>query len=101
MISDAVQEDQGAKGNKTYELPPGVGTQLFAEMAATLGLHVVMLLPTRITVEGPNEDDQAVFRRPASQPDAAVPVRFLSRSTWSSTATPASNTPSSSRYAAC
>jgi hypothetical protein len=37
---------KGAKGNKTYELPPGVGTQLFAEMAAALGLHVVKLLPT-------------------------------------------------------
>jgi hypothetical protein len=66
MISDAVQEDQGAKGNKTYELPPGVGTQLFAEMAATLGLHVVKLLPTRITVEGPNEDRRCFADRLAS-----------------------------------
>ncbi len=45
---------------KTYELPPGDGTQFFAEMAATHGLHVVKLLPTHITVQG-HKDDLAVF----------------------------------------
>ena len=37
---------------KTYELPRGVSTQLFADMAAIRGLHVVELLPTRISVTG-------------------------------------------------
>ena len=51
---------KGAKGNKTYELPPGVGPQLFAEMAAALGLRLVKQTPTRITVTG-HEGDHAVL----------------------------------------
>ena len=46
---------------KTYELPPGVGTQPFAKMAAAHGLRVVPeLSETAITLEG-SEDDQAAF----------------------------------------
>ena len=41
---------------KTYELPRGVSTQLFADMAATRGLQVVELLPTRISVAGSDGD---------------------------------------------
>ena len=45
---------------KTCELPPGVGPQLFAEMAQRLGLRVVERGATTITVKG-REDDHAVF----------------------------------------
>ena len=37
---------------KTYELPRGADTQLFAKLATTHGLRVVELAPTRISVTG-------------------------------------------------
>jgi hypothetical protein len=48
---------------QTYPLPPGIGTQAFARMAAAYDLHVLELADTAITaitVEG-REDDLAAF----------------------------------------
>jgi hypothetical protein len=60
---------------KTYEFPPGDGTQFFAEMAATHGLHVVELLPTEITVEGPEADQEVFGDRLASLVRLCRPAR--------------------------
>ena len=45
---------------KTYGLPPGGGTQLFARMAAAQDLRVAELSERAITVEG-REDNLALF----------------------------------------
>jgi hypothetical protein len=46
---------------QTYPLPPGIGTQAFARMAAAYDLHVLAdTALTAITVEG-REDDLAAF----------------------------------------
>ncbi len=64
---------------KTYELPPGVGTQLFAKMAATHGLHVVEQTPAGITVTG-SEGDLEIFANRLGIPNVNIAARVRSRS---------------------